>query len=143
MFRISMNKLFPRTPLFISRPAIQDILHHALVAQQEKPCFGLLGSNSDNEIQRTILVTDANDVAAGIALWHSLGVQSIGLFHVGDNEPASFLTAVMPETWVTLVVNMDEKGRLDLDAYLTSKTQKHKQPITLDLIEDGHTQSYE
>ena len=139
MFRILMNDSVSIKPKFITRSAFQNILHLALVADGTRACIGLLGSGSAGQIQTIHLVRSAEELTRKLTSWQRENINCVGLFHLERETPATYLKDIMPELYIDASVNLDEKGRLDVLAYQVSKATNQKQHLSLDMIEDGHS----
>jgi len=143
MFRIPMSNSQSIKPKFITRSAFQNILHLALVAGDTRACAGLLGSGFTGQIQTIQSVRSVEELTLHLSLWQKENINCVGLFHLEQETPAIYLKDIMPELYIDASVNLDEKGRLDVLAYQVSKSTNQKQHLSLDMIEDGHSDSDE
>ena len=143
MFRIHMSYLKKQKLTFITRSAFQNILHQALITGEDANCFGVLGSNDSSEIQSIQLVRNADVLAQSLKDWEKQNIACIGLFYLHHKDAPDYIYAAMPASYISLSVNLDEKGRLDLLAFLTLDTTATKEQLSLDMIEDGHSVSDE
>ncbi len=128
-------------PTYISRSALQWILHQALVADDRYSYRGLIGADQENPglIQKVAMLKDEGDEQQTLSVWQDLGIQCLGYFHF-DNEPVSKnLLDIMPEQHLQLSVRLSEKGRLDVLAFVCIISEDSVTKTDLDLIEDGHT----
>ena len=143
MFRIHMNDIVITNPQYITRTATQDMLHHALSTDENQTCFGLLGSSNESIVQQVFTVRDVALLNQVLSDWKAKGLTCMGLYHLEHVDAPDFIHELQDDSYTELSVNLDELGRLDLLAFQVSKSLKNKQKISLDLIEDGHSETDE
>jgi len=138
-----MSDFVPINSKYITRSAFQNILHQALIADGDGQCFGVLGSAKAGQIQTIQQVQNQEELFQKLSAWKQLNIDCVGLFHMEREEPPEYFIDMMNACYLDVSVNLDEKGRLDILAVEVSRTTNQKQYISLDMIEDGHSDSDE
>ena len=141
MFRLLMQTLNEQST-YISRSALQWILHQALVADERHIYRGLIGADNENKtfIQKVAMLKDEGDEEQTLSVWQTVDTQCLGYFHFEGEPISAALLSVMPNQYLQLSVRLSEKGRLDVLAFVCVKSDDSVSKIDLDLIEDGHAE---